>query len=94
MVTEVVLVQPPASFTVIVYAPAASPENTLPGWKVVPSMLYCRTPLPPDAATVIEPFPPLHKIDEAVAATEIAGGSVMVTGTLMLQLLASFMVKT
>lgn len=76
--TGVVAVQPLASFTVMTYDPAAILPNILDAWKVVPFILYCSIPVPPDAVTVIVDVEPEQTVGAAADAT-IGGGAGAIT---------------
>ena len=71
MVTVAVLVHPRASFTVIVYDPAASPVKILLTWNTTPSLLYCKGTVPPVTEAVI--VPSLAEHDDPVDETVIVG---------------------
>lgn len=59
-----------ASLTNKVYDPAGTPLKTLVGWNVIPSLLYCNVPVPPDAAAVMPPFAAPHAAS-VIAAVKV-----------------------
>jgi hypothetical protein len=85
----VVFVQPFASFTVTVYEPAASEVKVAEAWKVVPLIEYVYEGVPLAPVAVIDPLAAPQVASALVADTVTKEGSVMETGTVVVQLFAS-----
>ena len=80
-VTDVVAVQPAASFTTMLYAPAASPLNVAPDTNVSPPFIeYWYGAWPPVALTVMEP---LAQVGQLVAVAVAAAVTPLTTRTFL-----------
>ena len=79
------VVQPLASFTVMVWFPAATLLKTFDDWYVPLLRRYCNTPVPPDAVTVMVEVKPRQTVGAEADAIIAGGAGSMVIGVVARQ---------